>query len=204
MPTPTKRQQEIMDYIAGENAAGESSSLRELADHFGLSLSTLAEHIRLLKQKGLITSPSGKARSIRITSPLTGHRGAIADIPVYGSIPAGFAQNVAQETEGRASIDVLTLGFRPTLSTFGLKVTGDSMVGKHILPGDIVIVEQGIEPRPNDVVAALIDQESTLKTYTVKNGKPFLKAENPRYPNLLPVNELVIQGVMKFLYRKHR
>ncbi len=43
-----------------------------------------------------------------------------------------------------------------------------------------------------DVVAALIDGDSTLKTFVANNGKPYLKAENPKYPMLMPANELVI------------
>jgi repressor LexA len=52
------------------------------------------------------------------------------------------------------------------------------------------------------VVAALIDGESTLKTFVVKGGKPYLKAENPKYPDLIPAQELMIQGVFKALIRK--
>ena len=52
------------------------------------------------------------------------------------------------------------------------------------------------------IVAALIDRKSTLKTFVIKNGKPFLKAENPKYPNFIPSEELVIQGVFKALIRR--
>ena len=52
-----------------------------------------------------------------------------------------------------------------------------------------------------DVVAALIDGQSTLKTYLLDRGKPYLRAENPRFPNLIPLNELMIQGVMRMLVR---
>jgi repressor LexA len=54
------------------------------------------------------------------------------------------------------------------------------------------------------VVAALIDNESTLKTFLLNRGKPFLRAENPRYPDLIPAQELVIQGVMVGLVRKSK
>ena len=58
--------------------------------------------------------------------------------------------------------------------------------------------------RNGDVVAALIDNESTLKTYLTERGKPFLRAENPKYPKMFPANELMIQGVMVALIRKRR
>jgi repressor LexA len=78
------------------------------------------------------------------------------------------------------------------------------MIGRHILDGDVVVVEHGQTPRNGDVVAALIDGESTLKTYMAEKGKPYLRAENPRYPKLIPAGELVIQGVVVALIRKRK
>ncbi|NIP77225.1 MAG: repressor LexA, partial [Xanthomonadales bacterium] len=59
-------------------------------------------------------------------------------------------------------------------------------------------------PSNGDVVAALIDNESTIKTFLRDRGKPYLRAENPKYPKLIPATELVIQGVMVALVRKWR
>ncbi|HEU0038467.1 MAG TPA: S24 family peptidase, partial [Verrucomicrobiae bacterium] len=87
-------------------------------------------------------------------------------------------------------------------NAFALRVTGDSMIGRHILDGDFVVLEHGPEPRNGQVVAALIDGASTLKTFVLKSGKAYLKAENPRYPNLIPAHELMIQGVFKALIRR--
>ena len=100
------------------------------------------------------------------------------------------------------AVDVASIGFKPTARTFCLKVVGDSMIGKHICEGDIVILEHGPEPRHGDIVAALIDRKSTLKTFVQKGGKRYLKAENPKYSDLVPSDELVIQGVYKGLIRK--
>ena len=74
------------------------------------------------------------------------------------------------------------------------------MIDAHICSGDTVILEFR-EPRKGDVVAALIDGETTLKRYVFKNRKPYLKAENENYPDLIPARELVIQGVMIGLLR---
>ena len=49
---------------------------------------------------------------------------------------------------------------------------------------------------------ALIDGETSLKRYVVERGRPYLKAENPHYPDLVPARELKIQGVMVSLIRK--
>ena len=95
-----------------------------------------------------------------------------------------------------------SIGFKPTRNTFALRVAGDSMIGRHILDGDLVVLEHGPEPRNGQIVAALIDRECTLKTFIMRNGRPYLRAENPKYPKLFPAEELVIQGVFKALIRK--
>jgi repressor LexA len=75
------------------------------------------------------------------------------------------------------------------------------MIGASSLDGDVVFLTPR-PPRPRDIVAALIDGESTLKRFLHRDGLPFLRAENPRYPDLLPATELVIQGVMIGLLRR--
>ena len=200
----TRAQQRVLDFIHAELSAGRPSpTLREIADRFGFKAHRAAAcHLEALKKKGFLSSVSGKARSLRITSPLARLRSRIVDIPVFGSIPAGFAQNKEQEAEGCVSVDVGTIGFKPTRNTFALRVAGDSMTGRHILDGDIVVLEHGPEPRTGDIVAALIDGESTLKTFLRKSGKPYLRAENPKYPDLIPAEELMIQGVFRALIRR--
>ena len=79
--------------------------------------------------------------------------------------------------------------------------TSGVVVGADIHEGDLVILEK-LEPRNGSIVAALIDGETTLKRYVVSHGKPYLKAENPRFPDLTPVQELVVQGVMSVLIRR--
>jgi repressor LexA len=76
------------------------------------------------------------------------------------------------------------------------------MVGRHIVQGDVVLLDHGVDPNNGEIVAALIDGQSTLKTYIRKNGKTFLRAENPRYSDLVPAEELMIQGVFRALIRQ--
>jgi repressor LexA len=200
----TRKQQQILDFIQKwQRTEGATPTFREIADQFGFrSLNSVTEHVRLLRQKGVLVTAPGKARSLRVISPLTKLRGRVVDIPLFGSIPAGLPQAREQEAEGCVSVDIESLGFKPTRNSFALRVTGDSMIGRHILAGDVVILEHGPEPRNGQVVAALIDGESTLKTFVVKGAKPYLRAENPKYPDLIPAQELMIQGVFKALIRK--
>ena len=200
----TPAQKRVLDFIQVETHAGRPvPTLREIAAKFGFRGHRAAAcHLEALKRKGFVESASGKARSLRVTSPLAKLRSRIADIPLYGSIPAGFAEDREQQPDDCISVDVTSIGFKPTRNTFALRVTGDSMIGKHICDGDIAVFEHGPEPRPGQIVAALIDRKNTLKTFLIKNGKPFLKAENQKYPDLIPSEELVIQGVFRALIRR--
>jgi len=202
----TKRQRQVLDFIRRrQQRAGVTPSIQEIARHFGFrSPTTVADHMRLIRQKGYLASEPGRARSLRVLSPWESWKRPVIEIPVLGSIPAGFADHRQQEAVGCISVDVEAVGIKPTARTFALQVHGDSMIGKHILPGDIVVVEHGLTPKAGDVVAALIDGESTLKTFSLQRGKPVLHAENPKYPDLIPVGELVVQGVMVALIRKRK
>lgn len=117
-----------------------------------------------------------------------------------GAIPAGFPVDHDQSGEAYLSLDPSSLGLPRSASLFALRVTGDSMVGAHILDGDLAVFEQ----RPgahSDIVAALIDGEVTLKRLIIEGTNRFLRAENPAYPNLIPARELIIQGVLRTLIR---
>ena len=197
----TKRQQEILDYLRDTHrTTGFMPSTREIQSHFGFASQTAAvSHLRALERKGVILREPGKARAVALPDELG--RGEIVDVPLYGQIAAGMATATEQESEACVSVDISSLGIPRGARTFALKVRGDSMVGAHILDGDIVILEFR-EPRKNDIVAALIDGETTLKRFITRRGKPYLKAENPRFPNLEPAHELVIQGVMIALLRQ--
>ena len=202
----TRKQQQILDFIQKwQRTEGATPTFQEIADQFGFrSLNSVTEHLRLLRQKGTLTTEPGKARSLRVITPLQKLRSRTVDVPLFGSIPAGLAERREQEAEGCVTVDIESIGYKPTKNAFALRVTGDSMIGRHILDGDFVILEHGPEPRNGQIVAALIDGESTLKSYVVKGGKPYLRAENPKYPNLIPAQELMIQGVLKALIRKAR
>ena len=202
----TSRQQQILNFIqASQQERGVVPTLREIAREFGFrSMTAAADHVTALRRKGYLVHNPRLARSHSVV-PLTqpSHK-VSASIPLYGSIPAGFADAREQEAERCVSVDLESFGLRPSAKIFALEVRGDSMLGRHILHGDIALLDRGLTPKSGDIVAALIDRESTLKTLMIENGKPFLRAENPAYPDLHPVHELLIQGVLVALVRKCR
>lgn len=200
----TVRQKQVLEFVRTALQRGHPApTLREIAAHFGFGSSrAAADHLNALKRKGYLDSTPGKARALRVCSPMQNLRQPVVDIPLLGSIPAGFPDAREEEIRACVSVDARTLGIRPAKQMFALIASGDSMIGRHILDGDIVVLEQGRTPHNGDVVAALIDRESTLKTFVINRGKPYLRAENPRYPKLIPAEELIVQGVMVALVRR--
>ena len=209
-PRPlTARQRQILDFVQRKQESERiTPTLREIAAHFRFSSPNAALcHVQALLAKGFLKSLPGRARALQIVdpnAPKDRSRPRVVSIPIYGSIPAGRPADAAQEEEGCVLIDVETIGIKPSARTFGLKVRGDSMLGKSIIDGDVAIIEHGVQPRPGDVVAALIDGQVTLKTFVLHRGKPYLRAENPRYPDLIPQEELQVQGVMVALVRRRK
>jgi repressor LexA len=197
----TDRQRRVLDFIQREQREkGVTPSTREIQSHFRFASQTsVMQYIAALEKKGFLQRQAGKARTL--ITPIQKVR--IHDVPIYGQIPAGMATMTEQNVEGHVSLDAQSANVSKTHGTFALRVRGDSMIGAHILDGDIVILEQSKDVQNGDIVAALIDGETTLKRYVVDHGQPYLKAENPRYPNLIPARELKIQGVMISLVRKH-
>ncbi len=197
----TDRQRELLEYLRQyQRQNGVMPSTRDIQRHFGFSSQTAAmSHLRALEKKGVIQRHPNKARAVVFPEDL--ERAEIMDIPLYGMIPAGYASAQEQQADGSIAVDVNTLGLSRNTKAFALKVRGESMIGANICDGDMVILEAK-EPRARDIVAALIDGETTLKRFLVKDGMPYLKAENPEFPDLIPANELIIQGVMQALIRQ--
>jgi repressor LexA len=196
----TARQQEILDFLHAEHRrSGIMPSTREIQEHFGFASQTAAvSHLRALEKKGVIIKKDRKARSLMFAD--AAEREPIVDVPIYGAIPAGYSDDTTPEADGTLSVDVRSMGLDERTKAYALKVRGESMINAHIMDGDHVVLENR-EPRDQDVVAALIDGETTLKRYVANGRKPYLKAENSDFPDLLPVQELMIQGVMVGLVR---
>lgn len=197
----TDRQQEILDFIRDQQSSrGVTPSRAEIQEHFGFaSPNAVTEHLKALERKGALhRGARNTARGLVLTD--TYRDRPMVEIPIYGTIPAGLPADERQEPDGCISVDVETLRLPKGARVFALKVRGDSMIGAGILPGDVVVLEFR-EARNGEVVAALLDGETTLKRYVVQRGRPFLKAENPRFKDLIPAHELVIQGVQIGLLR---
>ncbi len=196
----TDRQRSLLDFIQREQREkGITPSTREIQNHFGFASQTsVMQYIAALERKGFLNRHARKARAL-ITPAM---KVRITDIPIYGQIPAGMSALTEQSIEGHVSLDTRSANVLKNRGTFALRVRGESMIGAHILDGDIVILEDTKEVHDGDIVAALIDGETSLKRYVVERGRPYLKAENPRYPDLVPARELKKTGAAEKTLRK--
>ncbi|PIS09093.1 LexA family transcriptional repressor [Candidatus Beckwithbacteria bacterium CG10_big_fil_rev_8_21_14_0_10_34_10] len=119
--------------------------------------------------------------------------------PFLGLVKAGFPVSADEE------LDLLSLDqylIEKPQSSFLLKVSGDSLEGIGIFPGDLVIIERKNEASSGEIVLALIDSQWTLKILRKNRNKVVLESANPKYPLFYPENELKIFGVVKGVTRK--
>jgi repressor LexA len=192
----TKQQQMVLHFLEERSVSGSlPPTFREICEHFGYkSPKAATDHVAALERKGYVVREKGCARGLRLIRKSIG-------IPLVGRISAGIPDEVTENFDQQLALDPVSYGIRDRSKAFALRVNGDSMIGRHILDGDIVLLEQGAEPQNEDVVAALIDNESTLKTFVRSVGKIWLRAENPQFPDLLPAWDLQIQGVGRAVIR---
>ncbi len=111
------------------------------------------------------------------------------------------ADEDSRELQGIASLDGYLIT-RPE-SSFILKVSGDSMIGEGIMPGDLVIVEKGREPKLGNVVLAEVDGEWAMRYLTKQDGRVILESANGRVPPLRPQKEFRIGGIIAAVIRKY-
>lgn len=122
-------------------------------------------------------------------------------LPLLGVIKAGSpTAEQYYETES-VSLDEYLVG-NPGF-TYLLRVSGDSMIGEGINPGDLVVLDKKREPKSGDIVAAYVDNEWTLKYLQKEKEQIFLLAANPKYGPIYPKTELNIGGVVVSVIRKY-
>lgn len=204
MHSLTPRQQQVLMFIQARlRTHGVAPSLREIAREFGFrSMTAAADHVRALRRKGALVHHPRMARAHALTPGFALQRPN--SIPLLGSIAAGFPASEEPQAGASIQVDLETLGLEDSSNLFAVEVRGESMIVRHILDGDIAILDRSPTPVPGDIVAALIDGECTLKTLVVADEETCLRAENPEFPDLIPTEALTIQGVLVGLIRRFR
>lgn len=125
----------------------------------------------------------------------------IGGIRLLGSVQAGFPSPAEEELVDTISLDEYLV--RRPEATYMLTVQGDSMIEAGILPGDIVLVEKGGQPKPHDIVVAQVDDEWTIKYFERDSFGVRLDPANPKYRFIRPKRSLVIGGIVKAVIRRY-
>ena len=144
----TKRQEEVLGFIHDTIQTNHiPPSLREICDHFGFkSLKAASDHVTALRRKGVLAANTHRARSLQVITPLRHLRQPTRDIPVFDSLPDGPPTEQLAHARSCLTVDVASLGRKPTAHTFAFKVRDDALIGRHICPGDLAICEHGKRP----------------------------------------------------------
>jgi len=196
--------QEIERFI-GERARkeGRPPTVREIQKHMGYkSPRAVSYFLEKLEKAGRIVREA-KSRGLFLASKLEKASESVS-IPFFNSIPAGFGDpTTSNEPDHYMAVQPEMLGVKNPSKSFAVRVRGLSMTGAGILDGDVAILEKK-EAAMGDIVAALIDGETTLKRLLKERGRVILKAENPDFPDLEPKDKLEVQGVMVGLVRRFR
>jgi repressor LexA len=193
------RQRSLLTYIETFLAErGYIPTLAEMAKALGVSsLQGVKDHLTALERKGYVRRCPGRPRAIELLSGRSDNKG----IPILGHVRAGLPMLAAENWEG-------TLPFNPpkheSQAYFSLRITGDSMIGAGIFPGDYVIVRQQDTASPGNIVVALLGEEATVK-FLRQHGHTFvLEAANPAYAPIAltaSVSPQCILGRVVGLYR---
>jgi len=227
----TVRQRRVLEVIRNSvDRRGYPPSLREIGESVGLtSPSSVAHQLSSLERKGYLRRDPNRPRAIEVVSPDTvlgarGYRsgdGGVSEIidstgqldaetgsgdarpeasyvPVVGRIAAGGPILAEEVIEDVFPLPKQIVGEG---SLFLLKVVGDSMVDAAICDGDWVVVRQQPNADNGDIVAAMLDNEATVKTFKRKDGKVWLMPHNADYSPIDGNNATILGKVTAVLRR---
>jgi len=199
----TARQRELIEFV--ERFIGEEGyppTVAEIGRAMGIrSKNGVNDHLLALQRKGYLTR-SSRARSIRLIRGKSGRQMQPGvRIPLLGRVAAGEPVISEQYIEGHVPVE-------PELAegtSFALEVEGESMIDDGILPGDVVIVRNGMLPRDGDIVVALVDNETTIKRFYRRDGNIELRPANRAMrPIDVAADRVTIQGVVLALHRRFK
>lgn len=218
-PKLSRRQVQILDFIRTAVAEhGYPPSVREIGDAVGLaSPSSVAHQLRALEEHGLLRRDPNRPRALEVKpvsaiptavrrgrpqSRLATHTGPDGQTPTYvplvGRIAAGgpiLADEVVEDVMPLPR-DLVGDG-----ELFSLRVVGDSMVDAAICDGDLVVVRRQPDANSGDIVAALFDDEATVKRFKRDGDRLWLLPENPAYSPIPAEHARILGKVVSVLRR---
>jgi repressor LexA len=184
----TARQREVYEFLVDFwQTRGYPPSIREVASHFDFrSTRAVVDHLTALERKGWIRRTPERSRAIEFPRVKAGRSAKVGgkerfdvfQVPLVGRIAAGepilAVENIVEEVALDRS---WVRGQRPFL----LQVAGDSMRDAAILDGDFVLIDGESQAGDGDIVAAILDEDATIKRLRQRRGEVTLEPANPAY-----------------------
>jgi len=220
----TPRQQAILRVIRESvDERGYPPSVREIGEGVGLtSPSSVAHQLATLERLGYLRRDPHRPRALMVADPGQSGAGSVdsagsgaprlqavpdippaasadtALVPLVGRIAAGGPILAEQDVEAVFPLprDLVGAG-----ELFMLRVVGDSMIDAAICDGDWVVVRQQSTAENGDIVAALLDDEATVKTLKRRDGHVWLMPHNPAYAPILGDHAAIMGKVVSVLRR---
>ena len=203
----TDVQQKIQAYIEHSlDSRGVPPSMREICDNTGLSSTSSVSHqLNQLERAGYIRRHANTARTLEVIKRLTPELDAppilpssdsVRMVPLVGRIAAGVPITADQQVDDVVALPDQLVG---SGELFMLKVVGDSMVDAAICDGDFVVVRQQKTADNGDIVAAMLDDEATVKVFKQRDGHTWLLPQNTAYEPILGDHATILGKVVTVL-----
>ena len=204
----TSRQLKILSAIkSAMEERGYPPSMREIGEAAGLaSPSSVKYQLEVLEEKGWIRRDPTRGRALEILLPEgASDRGEIEmdqmrAVPLVGRIAAGGPILAEQSIEETFPLPASLVGQG---ELFMLKVVGESMIDAAICDGDYVVIRAQKTCEKGEIVAAMIDGEATVKTFSRRDGKIWLLPANPNF-SPIPGDNAEILGKVTAVLRSVR
>jgi repressor LexA len=194
----TERQQRILNCIIEYiNSHAYPPTIREIAEHFGISIKGAHDHLTALKKKGYIKSDN-RSRTLEVIKRDGNEtRDGVIEVPVLGQVAAGVPILAEENWDGVIPVhkSMLKKGSR----YFALNVKGDSMENAGILDGDVAIIEQRETAENGEIVVAMVNEATTLKRFYRERNRIRLQPENNNYKPIYSRDVRLLGRVAKII-----
>lgn len=198
----TEKQQLILNFLKESiTDSGYPPTVREVGERFGITVKGAYDHLKAIEKKGFIKTEQNKSRAIIILDdeapPEAASKGI--SIPLVGKIAAGSPILADENIESYLSFpaEMFSKG-----EFFALSISGDSMIEGGIFDGDIAIIRKQNTANNGEIIAALIDDEATLKIFKKNANAVQLVPMNSAYKPI-ETRDVAILGKLAGVFRHY-
>ncbi len=200
MKAITRRQNEVLEYItAFINEHHFPPTIREISEHFGISVKGAYDHVKALEKKRFIKIDNNRSRTIEVIGQKREEQTDVVEIPILGNVAAGLPLLAEENHEGTVALASAQIG---SGAHFALHVQGDSMRDAGIMDGDLAVFKHQEVANNGDIVVAMVEEAVTLKRFFKEKNRVRLQAENEAYPPIF-TRDVRVLGKLAHLIRSY-